>query len=179
GGGGGGVVYVGGGYAEGGAVGGSYASAPAVVFVGPAPVSAPVGYPVYGFGRDYIGWRPYRPHPPIDCGCRPPYPGHDREMRYEDRRDLSRRDAYEAHVYEERAYEERAYEAGGYYREEGSVPAPTPYVEYPPIYGEPEPLPPPPPPPPTDYYGDLPPPGNVPPQAPPRQYYAQEPGERG
>ena len=71
---GGGTTYVGsGGYSDGyygGGYGGGYVTS-APVLVGRPPVSAPVGYPVYGFGRDYIGWRPY-PGRPVDCNCRRP-----------------------------------------------------------------------------------------------------------
>ena len=54
-------MWAGGGYSDGyygGGYGGGYVTS-APVLVGRPPVSAPVGYPVYGFGRDYIGWRPY------------------------------------------------------------------------------------------------------------------------
>ena len=58
-----------------------------------APVSAPVGYPVYGFGRDYIGWRPYQGG---GCNCRPaprPTPQPRYEQRYEQRY-IEQRPAY-------------------------------------------------------------------------------------
>ena len=57
---GGGTTYVGsGGYSD-GYYGGGYVGVVSAtsVLVGRPPVSAPVGYPVYGFGRDYIGWPP-------------------------------------------------------------------------------------------------------------------------
>ena len=66
--GGGGVVYVGGGY--GGDAGGYYGGGPIysdTVRGCGAPPSAPFGYAVRGFGRDYRGARPIY----ADHGCRP------------------------------------------------------------------------------------------------------------
>ena len=121
------MTYVGGGgYADGGYSGG-YIPGPPVNFVGPAPVSAPVGYPTYGFGRDYIGWRPYQPQRPVDCDCRPaPRPAH-REDRYEGR-------------YQERYehYEQRGYEQGGYYEQQRAYAQAPIQVQGPPVYVAPQ-----------------------------------------
>lgn len=214
---GGGTTYVGGGgYVEEGGYWGGYAGeARAISFAGPAPVSAPMGYAVYGFGRDYIGWRPYypQPRPPVDCGCRHDrYEGGYRAQGYED-----------GYAYAQRGYQSQYVEAPPVYVESPPVyvqsppvyvagpqvhvappvveTAPPVYVESPPVYVQSPPIhvaapqveiapaevyaAPPPPLPPYEqapsldqYYGDLPPPGNIPPEAPPRGYY-QEPGERG
>ena len=158
---GGGTFYGGGGYAEGG-YGGGWIPAPVPVqFYGPAPVSAPFGYAVYGFGRAYNRGPYYIPAPP------PAYVDHREERRFED----------SSYRYEESAaYEERWSGGSAYHEGDWAVPppcdcrpAPEPYPEpYRPAYPSPTEVPYSPAPQPG-YYGDF--PEHIP--------YAQEPGERG
>lgn len=184
---GGGMIVSGGGYAGdyGYGVGGGYVHVddrPVVV----APPSAPFGYAVYGFGRDYPVGGPW-----IRRDDR--YGGEGRwreERRYDERSDHYERwehsEEYRSEVearweYEIIGRESRAYDRGyddgradcDCRRPEPRHEAPPHHeAEVPPEYRyEPGPG--------TAYYGDLPPPDAPRMAPPPRHDYRQEPGERG
>ena len=179
---GGGTVIYGGGYAGDYGYGGDWGAGGGYVHVDDrdlvtAPPSAPFGYVVQGFGRDYrVGgsevrrddrygregrWRADRP----DAAS-------DHYERWE-RSETYRRETEAAWEQEITGRESRAYDRGyDHGRSDGRAdcdcraPDPRPEPRYDPGHGAP-------------YYGDLPPPDAPPVGPPPRHGYRQEPGERG
>ncbi|MBX3476786.1 MAG: hypothetical protein KF910_04215 [Brevundimonas sp.] len=147
----------------------------------PAAPSAPFGYAVQGFGRDY------RAGPPVPRGDR-----YGREGRWRDQAGSYDQDHYErwesdaeyrrqveaAWAFEIIGRESRAYDRGyddGRADCDCRAPHPAPHFHAP----APEPDHRPQPASGLPYYGDLPPPDAAPMGPPPRHDYRQEPGERG
>lgn len=175
---GGGTVIYGGGYAGDHGYGGAWGVGGGYVHVDDrdlvtAPPSAPFGYVVQGFGRDY---RTGGPHVRRDDR-------YGREGRWRDERRDAASDHYErwersetyrreteaAWETEITGRESRAYDRGysdGRADCDCRAPEPRPEPRYDPGHGVP-------------YYGDLPPPDAPPVGPPPRHGYRQEPGERG